>query len=254
MSEQKAKFGLRQAAALAALALLFVIVWQSGLIGLLRFETLAENRMRLADFVASQPASAVLAFVLIYIAAVALSLPGGALLTMTGGFLFGWLFGGLLAVLSATIGASIIFLIAKSALGETLAARAGPRLAQLRAGFANNAFSYLLFLRLVPAFPFWLVNLAPAFLGVAWPVFALATAIGIIPGTFAFAFFGAGLDDIITYQLSARDACLAAGGSDCPLRFDPAGLLSLPLLAAFVLMGVAALLPILLKSRREKRG
>ena len=102
-----------------------------------------------------------LAFVALYAAAVALSLPGGAVLTLAGGFLFGWLLGGVASILAATIGASVVFLIARSALGEFLAARAGPWLSRFRQGFQEDAFSYLLFLRLVPIFPFWLVNLAP---------------------------------------------------------------------------------------------
>ncbi len=127
-----------------------------------------------------------LAFVALYAAVVALSLPGGAVLTMAGGFLFGWLLGGLASIVGATIGASIVFLIARSALGEFLAARAGPWLSRFRQGFQDDAFSYLLFLRLVPIFPFWLVNLAPALLGVGFVTYVATTFLGIIPGTFAY--------------------------------------------------------------------
>ena len=133
-----------------------------------------------------------LAFVALYAAAVALSLPGGAVLTMAGGFLFGWLLGGIASILAATIGASIVFLIARSALGEFLAARAGPWLSRFRQGFQDDAFSYLLFLRLVPIFPFWLVNLAPGLLGVGFATYVATTFLGIIPGTFAFALAGSG--------------------------------------------------------------
>ena len=144
----------------------------------------------------------------VYIVVVALSVPGGALLTITGGFLFGWLVGGLSTVIGATIGATIVFLIAKTSLGETLAAKAGPWMAKLSEGFRNDAMNYLLFLRLVPAFPFWLINLAPALLNVPLSTFVIATFIGIIPGTFAFAFLGAGLDSIIDKQREAYQACL----------------------------------------------
>jgi uncharacterized membrane protein YdjX (TVP38/TMEM64 family) len=112
-------------------------------------------------------------------------LPGAAVLTLAGRFLFGWFWGGLASMIAATIGAVLVFLIARTALGEPLAARAGPWLAKLRQGFQEGAFNYLLFLRLVPIFPFWLVNLAPALLGVSFWTYTLATIIGIIPGSFA---------------------------------------------------------------------
>jgi uncharacterized membrane protein YdjX (TVP38/TMEM64 family) len=103
-------------------------------------------------------------------------------------------------VIGATAGATVIFLIAKSALGDWLVRRAGRRAEKLAAGFCADAFNYLLFLRLVPLFPFWLVNLVPALCGVRLATFVAATALGIIPGTFAFAFLGASLDSAIKAQ------------------------------------------------------
>jgi uncharacterized membrane protein YdjX (TVP38/TMEM64 family) len=101
-------------------------------------------------------------YVLAYVAAVALSFPGASFLTAIGGFMFGSLVGTALALVSATIGATAIFLIARTSVGDLLASRAGPRMQRLRAGFDEEGFSYLLFLRLVPLFPFWVVNLAAA--------------------------------------------------------------------------------------------
>ena len=124
---------------------------------------------------------------LLNVAAVALSIPGAAILTITGGILFGWRVGGLAALLGATTGATIVFLIARGACGESILRRAGPLAGKLAQGFRAHAFNYLLFLRLVPVFPFWLVNLAPAVVGVRLATFVLATALGIIPATFAFA-------------------------------------------------------------------
>ena len=109
---------------------------------------------------------AVIAYIALYIVVVALSLPGAAFLTVAGGFLFGLALGASAAVVGATVGATVIFLVARSALGEPLLKRAGPRAAKLAEGFRADALSYLLFLRLVPAFPFFLVNLVPAFAGV----------------------------------------------------------------------------------------
>ena len=101
----------------------------------------------------------------LYIAVIGLSLPGGAIMTVTGGFLFGPVVGTIAALVGALAGATVIFLIARSACGEWLTRRAGPFAAKLAEGFRADAFSYLLFLRLVP-FPFWLINLAPALFGV----------------------------------------------------------------------------------------
>ena len=175
------------------------------------------------DFIARNAAAAVAGYVALYIAVVALSLPGGAVLTITGGVLFGVVIGGAAALVGATIGAICIFLIARSAVGEHLVRRAGPLAERLAEGFRADAFSYLLFLRLVPLFPFWLVNLVPALCGVRLATFAAATAIGIIPATFAFAFVGAGLDSVIAAQEAAYRACLAAGASGLPARFPAAG-------------------------------
>jgi uncharacterized membrane protein YdjX (TVP38/TMEM64 family) len=104
--------------------------------------------------------------------------------------------GTIYTVIGATIGATVLFLIAKTAIGDILRAKAGPWLQKMEAGFQENALSYLLILRLVPLFPFFVVNLAPAFLGVAVSTYVIGTFIGIIPGTFAYASAGAGLGSI----------------------------------------------------------
>jgi uncharacterized membrane protein YdjX (TVP38/TMEM64 family) len=199
---------------------------------------------------------ALVAFMAIYAGTVALSLPGGAVLTLAGGFLFGWFWGGVASILAATAGAIIVFLVARSALGELLAARAGPWLGRLRQGFQEDAFNYLLFLRLVPIFPFWLVNLAPALLGVGLLTYVLATAIGIIPGSFAYSIAGKGLDSLIVAQQAAHQSCLAKMGPDaeklCPFVLEPRALLTPGLIAGFVALGVVALIPIAVKRFKRK--
>jgi uncharacterized membrane protein YdjX (TVP38/TMEM64 family) len=160
--------------------------------GGISLEALVRHRMAIEAFVAGHRVLAVLAFIAIYIAAVALSVPGALFLTMTGGFLFGLVVGATAATIGATAGATLIFLVARTALGEPLLRRVGPRASQLAKGFRDDAFSYLLFLRLVPAFPFFLVNLVPAFAGVWLGTFVGATALGIIPATFVYAFAGTG--------------------------------------------------------------
>ncbi len=176
-------------------------------------ESLVRHRAAIDEFVASHRLLAVLSYMGLYIVTVALSVPAAVFLTVTGGFLFGLVLGTSAAVISATIGATLIFLAARTALGEPLLRRAGPRANQLAQGFRDDAFSYLLFLRLVPAFPFFLVNLVPAFAGVRLGPFIAATAIGIIPGAIVFALAGVGLDSMIAAQKNSYDQCIAARGT-----------------------------------------
>ena len=236
----------------AAFGLVFAMGWQ-------RYLTLAElaaRRDALRAAIADHPLLSLLAYIAIYAGTVALSLPGGAVLTLAGGFLFGWLLGGVAAIIAATIGAVLVFLIAKTAFGEPLAARAGPWLNRLRQGFQEDAFNYLLFLRLVPIFPFWLVNLAPGLLGVGLGTYALATAIGIVPGTFAYSIAGSGLDSVIEAQQAAHQSCLAKMGSDaqnsCPFVLEPQALLTPGLIAGFIALGLVALVPIALKRLKRR--
>ena len=208
------------------------------------FETLLWNRNEIDRFVAQHAVAAVIGFIVLYIAVVSLSLPGGAILTVTGGFLFGPVAGSIASCLGALAGATVIFLIARSALGEFVTRRAGPFAARLAEGFRADAFSYLLFLRLVP-FPFWLVNLASALLGVRLCTYVAATAIGIIPATVTFAVFGAGLDSVMVAQETQYKACIAAGRTDCSVDFDLSTVLTPTLIGALVAFGVLALVPVL---------
>lgn len=167
--------------------------------------------------------------------------------------IFGALAGALTALVGATAGATAIFLIAKSALGGWLVRRAGRRTESLAAGFCADGFYYLLFLRLVPVFPFWLVNLVPALCGVGLATFVAATALGIIPGTFAFAFFGAGLDSAFVAQTTVYRACLSAGRPDCLLNFDPGAAATPQLIAGLIALGVLAFVPIAVKQFKATR-
>jgi uncharacterized membrane protein YdjX (TVP38/TMEM64 family) len=161
----------------------------------LTFAALAENRQWLCDLAQRWGLLAALVYMAAYAALVALSVPGAAVLTMAGGFLFGTWLGAFCAVAGATLGATAVFLAARAGLGG-LVRRAGRFVGRLEAGFRADAFNYLLVLRLVPIFPFWLVNLVPALVGVSLPAFVLATFIGIIPGAFVYASLGNGLGSI----------------------------------------------------------
>jgi uncharacterized membrane protein YdjX (TVP38/TMEM64 family) len=220
--------------------------------GTISLPALVYHRAAIDSFVSGHRLLAVLAYVIIYVAVVALSLPGATFLTVAGGFLFGLVTGASAAVIGATFGATVIFLLARSALGEPLLRRAGPRAAKLAKGFREDAFSYLLFLRLVPAFPFFLVNLVPAFAGVRLAPFAAATALGIIPGAFVYAFAGTSLDSVISAQQGAYEACTTAGRNDCQFVFDTKDILTPQLIGALVALGALALVPTVVKRLRRR--
>ncbi|MEZ5843293.1 MAG: TVP38/TMEM64 family protein [Hyphomicrobiaceae bacterium] len=240
--------GVRRWLPLVALAVLMAIAFAMGWHQYLSFKTIGLNYDALKTFIAGNLPLALLIYVAAYIAVVALSLPGGLIMTLTGGLLFGWLMGAVATVIGATIGATLIFLIARTSLGEALAAKAGPWLGRLREGFQENALSYLLFLRLVPAFPFVVVNLAPALLGVKLRTYVIGTLLGIIPGTTAFSIAGAGLGSVIEAQNKLYSACVAAKGTGaCTYTIDTGALVTKELLIAFAALGVVALIPVLVK-------
>ncbi len=242
----------RRLIALAVVAVAVVAVYLIFGRGVISFEALVRHRAAIDAFMTQHRALAVLAYAAIYAMAVSLSLPGAAFLTVAGGFLFGLLTGAAAAVVGATIGATVVFLVARTAFGEPLLKRAGPRASQLAQGFRADAFSYLLFLRLVPAFPFFLVNLVPAFTGVKLSTFIAATALGIIPAALVYAFAGTGLDSVIAAQKANYDACMAAGRTDCSLTFNASDVLTPELIGALVALGLLALLPALVKHLRAR--
>ncbi len=186
-------FTLGRVVPLAVLVAALIAFFVFDLDAYVTFAALKEHRQALIDFVARYGVWAGLLFIAVYAVSTAVSLPGGAILTITGGFLFGLVLGSVYAIIGATLGATGLFLAARSAIGEPLRARAGPALKRMEEGFQENALNYLLFLRLIPVFPFWLVNLVPAFLGVPLRTYVIGTAIGIIPGCFVYASVGNGL-------------------------------------------------------------
>ena len=163
----------------------------------LSFEAIGENYDALKNYISEDYILSLVVFSLVYIIAVAFSIPGASILSLLFGALLGTLVGGTLIVFSATIGATLIFLAARYALQDSLKKRAGPWLLKMQEGFNENATSYLLFLRLVPAFPFFVVNLVPAFMGVSLRLYFITTFIGIIPGTFVYAGIGSGIGYIL---------------------------------------------------------
>ncbi len=207
----------------------------------LSFETLRDNREALIGFRDANYPLTVLAFVAVYVTIVAFSLPGATIATLTGGFLFATFPGALYNITGATIGATIIFLAARWGLGERLAARMDAShgtVHRIKEGIDENQWSMLFLIRLVPAVPFFVANLVPAFVGVPLWRFVITTFLGIIPGAVVYTSVGAGLGEVF-----------ARGETpDLGIIFEPRILL--PILGLCAL----AALPILLKALRGRKG
>lgn len=205
----------------------------------LTFASLAQNREFLTDVVARDGLVAAVAFIFGYAGLTALSVPGAMLMTLAGGLLFGPWIGALYALVGATVGAGAVFLAARTGL-SAVADRAGPRVQRLKTGFREDALSYLLVLRLVPVFPFWLVNLVAGASGMSLWTYLTATFFGMIPGALVYASIGSGVGDLI-----------AAGRHPDPYTIFRPNIL-LPLVG----LAVLALLPVLYKrwSARQREA
>ncbi len=216
---------------LAAMAILYF----SGAYRYFSFEALKVYHLEIKTFQIAHPVVVPVLYIFIYVLATALSVPGAIFLTLLGGYLFPQPFSTIYVVFSATCGATIIFLIARSALGDSLQKKAGPFLKKMRAGFEKNAANYMLFLRFVPLFPFWLVNVAPAFFKVPLRTYIWTTFVGIAPGSFVFTLAGGGLERIF----------------DSNEPFSMATIFNFEMRIALTLLGLLALTPILIKKWRK---
>ena len=199
---------------------------------------LAEVRESLQATVQNNLLVSSLAFLGIYAAATAVAFPAASVLTVVSGFLFGWVLGGALTAVAATLGATALFLAASTAFGDTLRRKAGPKVRALAEGFEKNAFSYLFALRLAPVFPFFVINIAPALFGVKLRTYVTATFFGILPGTFAYAYLGEGLDSVL--------AAAAASGTTPSV----ADLVTPQITIAFLALGAVALIPTIVRKVR----
>lgn len=229
-------FSFKRLLPLLVLVAGLVVFVALGLHRYLSFEVLRDNREALLTWVQQNGLLAALVYMTVYAVAVAFSLPGGLVLSITGGFLFGALLGSLYILIGATVGATALFVIAKSALGDFLRAKAGPWLQKMEAGFRENALSYLLVLRLVPLFPFFVVNLVPAFLGVPLSTYVIGTFFGIMPGVFVFASVGAGLGSIF----------------DKGEAFSAAGILTPQIVMALLGLAILVLIPVIYKKIKAR--
>jgi uncharacterized membrane protein YdjX (TVP38/TMEM64 family) len=210
---------------------LMIAAFASGLHEKISLEVLQDNKEAMLGAVAEHPIITALGFMAVYIVFVALSLPAATLLTLTGGFLFGTWLGTFYVVSAATIGATIIFFIAKTSLGTTLLEKAGGIYKRIEGNMNENAAGYLLFMRLVPIFPFFLVNIVPALFNIKPRTFILTTFFGIMPGSFVFVNLGKQLANIESLN----------------------DLISMQTLLAFALLGFFALIPTLYKQFKKRK-
>lgn len=222
------------------LLVLFTTGYLMGWHQYLTLERLADSRVALKQFVNAYPLAAPLAYALLYALAVAIAFPAAWVLTLLGGFLFGWLLSSVLVVLAATAGASVLFLVAKTAFGESLRSKLSGRVDELAAGFEKNAFAYLLALRLAPILPFFLVNIAPALFAVRLRTYAAATLLGILPGVVAYSWLGEGLD-------SAFDAAEMSGET-----VSPADLVTVELTVGLALLALVVAVGAIVKGLRTR--
>lgn len=238
MTRDRALTLLRRFGPLAVIAILFVAAFASGLTERLSLEALRESGAQLQAFARERPLLAAAIYLAIYIGSVAVSLPGALILSLTGGFLFGPIGGGFAAVTGASLGSTITFLVFRTAFGDALRRKPGALLTRIEDGFRGDAFSYLLTLRLIPAFPLLVVNVAAGLMNIRVRTFMLASVLGMIPSSFVYAGIGAGLG-----HLFAQDRPVTL-----ETLFSPR--IYLPIIG----MGVLAFLPPLWRHWRRRRG
>jgi len=235
--QQSGKLSLSRLWPLAVIVLGVVAFFALGWDRYLSFEALSEHRQALVQWTTENRVLAITIFVLGYAMVVAFSLPGATWMTLGGGFVFGTVLATTVVVAAATLGAVAIFLIARYALADFFRTKMGGAGARMEAGFKENALSYLLFLRLVPVFPFWLVNLVPAFLGVPLRTYIIGTFVGIIPGSAVYCSVGNGLGAVFD----------AGGTPDLGIIFQP------DILGPIIGLAVLALIPILYKRIKSSK-
>jgi uncharacterized membrane protein YdjX (TVP38/TMEM64 family) len=233
---------LRRVLPVAALAIALALFFGLGLHEYFNLDTLKAHRATLLGIVGEHYVAALIGYVVLYSLLVAISFPGASALTVAGGFLFGLWVGTVATALGATLGAAILFFVARHALADALRRRAGPWLERMERGFRADGISYLLVLRLIPLFPFFAVNLVAPFLGISLPVYVATTFGGILPGTFVYTSFGDGLGAIFD-----------AGGTP-----SLEGILTPEIVIGLIGLAVLALLPVLyrrfVKHRLSNRG
>jgi uncharacterized membrane protein YdjX (TVP38/TMEM64 family) len=238
--------GLLRLWPLALIVIAFIAFFATGLHEHLTLDTLALRYSEVEAWRAGNPVIAELIAVGLYALAVTLSIPLAWLMTVTVCLIFGWFVGALIAVVGATIGACLVFLAARYAFGDFLRKRAGPWLERFSEGFKRDAANYMLFVRMVPALPFFVVNIVPALIGVPFLTYAWTTAVGILPGTLVYAL----ASDVLRTVLAERAEACVANVAPCGEGLDPTRFVRPELLAVLMVVAVCALLPVVFRRVR----
>lgn len=199
MTVERALMLLRRFGPVVVLVALFIWAVASGIADHISLEELRARAQDLQAFVRERPVLSVATYILLYVATVSISLPGALILSLSGGFLFGPILGGVAAVSGATGGSTVVYLVSRTAFADFLRRWRNPLLLRIEDGFRDNAFSYLLTLRLIPAFPLLLVNVASGLMGVPVRTFLLASFLGMVPSSFVYAGIGAGLGHVFAH-------------------------------------------------------
>jgi uncharacterized membrane protein YdjX (TVP38/TMEM64 family) len=235
---------------LALIVLASGLVLLSGLHRRLSLDAFLASREMIGLFVAEHRLAAMALYCAVYILITVLSVPSAAVLSIAGGALFGGALAGVLTVVGASLGAIILFAVVRGPLAG-VAEKWFPRaLWRIGVDFRREETAYLLALRLIPVFPFWLVNLAAALFGVKLSTFAWTTLAGIIPGTFAYTFAGSAIDRIAADQAKNYAACIARGHEACQFDRGASALLAPEVYVALALFAVAALIPVVIRRVR----
>ncbi len=213
-----------------------ILAWTLRIQNYINFESLRDHQNTFEYFIYQHYIWSTLIFSVIYLLIVGLSIPGATLMTVTAGFLFGQAVGTLLSVISATLGASLLFLGVRMASERIFLQKAKPWIKKMQAGFQENAFSYLMTLRLIPLFPFVAVNLVASILQIPLRTFFFGTLLGIIPGSFVYVSIGVALRDVINQP-----------------GFTPNLILDPQILLALGGLGVLALLPVVYKRFKKRK-
>jgi uncharacterized membrane protein YdjX (TVP38/TMEM64 family) len=212
-----------------------IIIGMSGLHKYISLDNLREHQIFLQDYIIKNTSLSITIYCLIYFAIVSLSIPAATIMTLIGGFLFGQIIGTICIVFSASCGACVIFVSTKMATRNTVKKETGKWVKKMQTGFAENAFSYMLTLRLIPIFPFVLVNLVAGILQVSLRTFFFGTLIGIIPGTFIYVSVGVSMRKLLNHP-----------------NFSPDLLLEPQIIFSLTGLGFLALLPIIYKRLKKK--
>jgi len=215
---------------IAVLLILIALFFYFHLGQYLTLSSLKENRDYLVAFYERHRVVTVSIFVAAYILQTALSLPGAAVLSLAAGAVFGAIMGTLYVNLGATVGATAAFLVARYLFNNVIQGRFGTRLEKINNELETRGFNYLLFLRLVPIFPFFLINLGAGLTRMRLRTFFFGTMIGIIPGSFVYCNAGASLASITSLS----------------------EVVSTRVLGSFALLGLFALVPVIYQKLKKR--